>query len=233
MSLNQISNYSQLYEATEDIFVSDCVFNGDLNINMSRTSPINPAPAPVGSYLVLNASSEVTWSTVQSLVDAELTNAVFGVQTVVIDSTDTFKTVPMTKIIESAQITYDALRKIFIIPNTVKGVFLVFANYTFNIPGNGVCYEIKPEFKISPDNDNPDNGYDNTSRKGLLSTTVFSDLDNKFLDGPKYNFITSFVFDTYTTGLNNTYVRLRCRKQNSTMEDGRLESARISVIRIS
>lgn len=239
MSLNYITSYDDLYHANQNIFVSEGVFTGDLNIAMSRQSPINPDLPEIGSYLQLDGDGEPTWVGTTDIAEASITHASFTIQQTVIDNYPNFKTLLLDDLLVSASIPIALDKGSFSIDHTIRGVFLVFVNYQVGIPGNNVCYEFKTETKIAPNNDNPNDGYNENSRLGLISSTIFNGLNEKFFIDKTYSFTTSFVIDTYTTNLNNTYVRFRCRKQNNTMTNGTINKvddvvySSISVMRIS
>lgn len=246
MSLNNISDYASLYQASTEIFVDDLVFTGDLNIGMSKRNqgPDPNLPAEIGSIFQVNNDLEVTWKKYEQIDEAAITHATFSIKETDIDTT-TFKTVQMEAGIVSASIPLAVDGLTFSIPGTLKGVFLVFVNYQVVIPGNNVCYEFKTETKVAENNNDPNVGFNTASRLGLLTTTVFSGLDEKFFTNKYYTFNTSFVIDSYTnTNTLNTYVRFRCRKQGDSMANGSLYNnsssfnadkiySTISILRIS
>jgi len=240
MSINNLTNYDSLYSANYSIGVGDLYFIKDLNINVKRDT--NP-----GDILKLNAGNNIEWVPLEQVAAATLTRATFKFQDKDIISSD-YSNLTMDFVSNNLKDPSDKIElgidntgssQFITIDNkgntTNRGVFLVMINYNVTMQDNEQCYQFKVEKKVALNNDNPNDGYDTTSRLGMCTTPVLKNLGNKFYQLTYYNVNTTFVVDSYVQGLEKVFIRIRCRKQNSEMENATLlgDSSSITIVRIS
>lgn len=239
MSLNNITNYNELFSATTDVYLSDVVFENDLNINMST--------ANVGDVLAVDDNSDIVWIAINELEGASIEHAVIEFKELTINTPEAPN--PAEIIMKMNVLIPDASGKITIeggvdndlyikIDNTVKGTFIAYVNYVVDVPDNEQCYQFKTEFKVALNNDDPTTGFDANSNIGLCTTILSKDLltDPYFnVDNIEQSTTTVFTFGTYTEGLNNTYIRTRVKKLSPTMQDADIDAnySTITIVRLT